>query len=35
VTWIGRPDTPLSDDVKPHILTQLDRAAERFAAIHS
>jgi hypothetical protein len=30
---IGRPDTPLSDGVKQHILDQLDRAAERFAAI--
>jgi HD domain-containing protein len=32
---IARPETPLSDDVKQHILGQLDRAAERFAAIHS
>jgi hypothetical protein len=32
---IGRPDTPLSDDVKRHILGQLDRAAQRFAAIRS
>ncbi len=30
---IARPDTPLSDDVKQHILDQLARAAERFAAI--
>ena len=30
---IGRPDTPLSDDVKRRILGQLDRAAQRFAAI--
>jgi len=30
---IGRPDTPLSEDVKRHILGQLDRAAQRFAAI--
>lgn len=30
---IARPDTPLSDDAKAHILGQLDRAAERFAAI--
>jgi hypothetical protein len=30
---IARPDTPLDDDVKQHILAQLDRAAERFAAI--
>jgi hypothetical protein len=35
VTWTGRPDTPLGDDVKRHILTQFDHAAERFAAIHS
>jgi hypothetical protein len=32
---IGRPDTPLSDDVKRRILGQLDRAAQRFAAIRS
>jgi hypothetical protein len=30
---IARPDTPLSDAVKQHILAQLDRAADRFAAI--
>lgn len=30
---IGRPDTPLNDDVKEHIGRQLDLAAERFAAI--
>jgi HD domain len=30
---IARPDTPLSDEAKAHILGQLDRAAERFAAI--
>jgi hypothetical protein len=30
---IARPDTPLSDEVKAHILGQLDRAEERFAAI--
>ena len=30
---IGRPDTPLDDDVKRRILGQLDRAAQRFAAI--
>jgi HD domain len=30
---IARPDTPLSGDVKAHILGQLDRAQERFAAI--
>ena len=30
---IGRPDTPLSDDVKRHIGRQLDLAAERFSAI--
>jgi hypothetical protein len=30
---IGRPDTPLSDEVKQQILDQFDRAAERFAAI--
>jgi hypothetical protein len=35
VTWIGRPDIPLSGDVKRHILTQFDHVAERFAAIHS
>src|SRR5262249_35702737 len=32
---IGRPDTPLSDDVKRRILGQLDRAAQRFAAVRS
>jgi HD domain len=30
---IARPDTPLDDDVKEHILAQLDRARQRFAAI--
>jgi (p)ppGpp synthase/HD superfamily hydrolase len=30
---IARPDTPLSDDVKRHILGQLDSAEERFDAI--
>ena len=30
---IARPDTPLSDEVKVHILGQLNRAEERFAAI--
>ncbi len=30
---ISRPDTPLADDVKERIRTQLDSAAERFAAI--
>jgi len=30
---IGRPDTPLSDEVKQQIFDQFDRAAERFAAI--
>ncbi|MGH3254885.1 MAG: HD domain-containing protein [Streptosporangiaceae bacterium] len=30
---IARPDTPLGDAVKEHILAQLDRAADRFAAI--
>ena len=30
---IARPDTPLDDDVKAHIFDQLDRAAQRFAAI--
>jgi hypothetical protein len=32
---IARPDTPLSSEAKQRILDQLDRAAERFAAIHS
>jgi hypothetical protein len=32
---IMRPDTPLDDDAKEHILGQLDLAAERFAAIQS
>jgi hypothetical protein len=32
---IARPDTPLSGDVKQHILDQLDRAFERFAALRS
>jgi HD domain len=30
---VGRPDTPLSEQVKSHILGQLDSAEERFAAI--
>ena len=30
---IARPDTPLSGEVKIHILGQLDRAQQRFAAI--
>jgi hypothetical protein len=30
---IGRPDTPLSGEVKARILSQLDRAQQRFAAI--
>jgi HD domain len=30
---IARPDTPLDDAVKEHILAQLGRAADRFAAI--
>jgi len=30
---IARPDTPLSDEVKTHILGQLKRAEQRFAAI--
>src|SRR6266851_3509882 len=30
---IARPDTPLTDDVKAHILGQLNRAEQRFAAI--
>jgi hypothetical protein len=30
---IARPDTPLSDEVKHHILDQLGRATERFATI--
>ncbi|HEY6294915.1 MAG TPA: HD domain-containing protein [Streptosporangiaceae bacterium] len=30
---IARPDTPLGDAAKEHILAQLDRAAARFAAI--
>ena len=30
---IARPDTPLSAAAKEHILAQLDRAADRFAAI--
>jgi hypothetical protein len=32
---IARPDTPLSDGVKAHILGQLDRAGQRFAAIQA
>jgi hypothetical protein len=30
---IARPDTPLDDAAKEHILAQLDRAADRFAAL--
>jgi HD domain-containing protein len=30
---IARPDTPLDAAVKEHILAQLDRAADRFAAV--
>src|SRR5579859_8021069 len=30
---IARPDTPLDAAAKEHILSQLDRAAERFAAL--
>jgi HD domain len=30
---IGQPDTPLDAEVKEHILAQLDRAADRFAAV--
>ena len=30
---IGRPDTPLDDGVKAHILEQLDSAQQRFEAI--
>ena len=30
---IARPDTPLSDQVKARVLSQLDRAAQRFDAI--
>ena len=30
---IAAPDTPLDDEVKHHIISQLDRATERFAAI--
>jgi hypothetical protein len=30
---ITRPDTPLGDAAKEHIVAQLDRAADRFAAI--
>jgi HD domain len=32
---ISRPDTPLDGEVKAHILSQLDRAQQRFAAIQS
>jgi hypothetical protein len=32
---VARPDTPLSDESKAHIVRQLDQAAERFAAIQS
>ena len=31
---IARPDTPLDAAAKEHILAQLDRAADRFAALH-
>ena len=31
--FIARPDTPLGAAAKAHILAQLDRAAERFAAV--
>jgi hypothetical protein len=30
---VGRPDTPLTEDVKAHIARQLDLAEQRFAAI--
>jgi hypothetical protein len=30
---IARPDTPLGDATKEHILAQFDRAADRFAAV--
>ena len=30
---IARPDTPLDAAAKQHILTQLDRAADRFTAV--
>jgi HD domain len=30
---IAQPDTPLNAEVKEHILAQLDRAADRFAAV--
>ena len=30
---IARPDTPLDAPVKQHILAQIDRAADRFAAV--
>ena len=30
---VDRPDTPLTASAKQHILAQLDRAAERFAAV--
>jgi hypothetical protein len=30
---IARPDTPLDAAVKEHILAQIDRAADRFAAV--
>jgi len=32
---IARPDTPLDAPVKEHILAQLDRAADRFAALQA
>jgi len=31
--FIALPDTPLDAEVRQHILTQLDRAADRFAAL--
>jgi hypothetical protein len=32
---IARPDTPLSDGVKAHILEQLGSAQQRFAVIRA
>jgi HD domain len=32
---VGRPDTPLTDQAKRHIMAQLDQAAERFTAVLS
>ena len=32
---VARPDTPLSDEAKAHIVRQLDQAAERFSAIQA